>query len=222
MFSTLAICSAVFINRKYEVLGRRIGNLSMNSHLKFGSETLPLKADGSFRECIEIPEQCLLGANESIVDEIFGVAEENDNAKCAILIPTNIDSLAINEEVLDRLPGDVKVYLSANTIETDDLNKINNFPVEFLNSLTPSGMPVHCLKLKIGAVIMLLRNLDIKAGLCNGTRLMVCALQNNYSDWQVLTDVSVVNRVFVPRVQLTQSDSNLLFTFKCRQFPVKL
>nr|XP_047129617.1 ATP-dependent DNA helicase PIF1-like [Hydra vulgaris] len=38
--------------------------------LKFGSGTLPLKADGSFRGCIEIPEQCLLGENESLVDKI--------------------------------------------------------------------------------------------------------------------------------------------------------
>nr|XP_047142921.1 ATP-dependent DNA helicase PIF1-like [Hydra vulgaris] len=180
------------------------------------------RADGSFRGCIEIPEQCLLGENESLVDKIFGVAEEDDYAKRAILTPNNVDSLAINEEVLDRLPGDVKVYLSADTIETGDLNEINNFPVEFLNSLTPSGMPVHCLKLKIGAVIMLLRNLDLKAGLCNGTRLIVRALQNNYIDGQVLTGVSVGKRVFVPRVQLTQSDSNLPFTLKRRQFPVRL
>ncbi|XP_065643614.1 uncharacterized protein LOC136075164 [Hydra vulgaris] len=120
-----------------------------------------------------------------------------------ILEPANIDSLAINEEVLDRLPGDVKMYLSADTIKTDDCNEINNFPVEFLNSLISSGMPVHCLKLKIGAAIMLLRKLDLKAGLCNGTQLMVRALQNNYTDEQVLTGVSVGKRVFVPRVQLS-------------------
>ncbi|XP_065640379.1 uncharacterized protein LOC100208098 [Hydra vulgaris] len=190
--------------------------------LKLGCGTLPLKADGSFRGCIEIPEQCLLGENEPLVDKIFGVAEEDDYAKRAILTPNNVDSLAINEEVLDRLPGVVKVYLSADSIETDYLNEINNFPVEFLNSLTPSGMPVHCLKLKIGAVIMLLRNLVLKAGLCNGTRLIVRALQNNYIDGQVLTGVSVGKRVFVPRVQLTQSDSNLPFTLKRRQFPVRL
>nr|XP_047145116.1 uncharacterized protein LOC124818363 isoform X2 [Hydra vulgaris] len=38
--------------------------------LKLGSGTLPLKANGSFRGCIEIPEQCLLGENESLVDKI--------------------------------------------------------------------------------------------------------------------------------------------------------
>ena len=113
------------------------------------------------RGCIEIPEQCLLMEKESTVEKTFGVAEEGDYAKRTIFTSTNIDSLAINEQVLERLPGDVKFLLSADAIETDDLNEINNFPVKYLNSLTPSGMPVHCLKLKIGAVIMSLRNLDL-------------------------------------------------------------
>ncbi|XP_065641836.1 uncharacterized protein LOC136071699 [Hydra vulgaris] len=190
--------------------------------LKLGSGTLPVKPEDPLRGCIEIPEQCFLSDNESIVEKIFGGAEEGDYAKRAILTPTNVDSLAINEEVLHRLPGDVKTYLSSDSIDTDDLNEINNFPVEFLNSLTPSGMPVHCLKLKIGAVIMLLRNLDLKGGLCNGTRLMVRALHNNYIDGEVLTGVSAGNRVFVPRVQLAPSDANLPFTLKRRQFPVRL
>ena len=80
--------------------------------------------------------------------------------------------------LLERQPGDVKIYLSANTNVTD-INERNNFPVEFFNRLTPLGMPVHCLKLKIGAVTMLLINLDLKAGNCNGTRLKIRALQNN-------------------------------------------
>ncbi|XP_065640419.1 uncharacterized protein LOC136073017 [Hydra vulgaris] len=190
--------------------------------LKLGSRTLPVKPEDPLRGCIEIPEQCFLSDNESIVEKIFGGAEEADYAKRAILTPINVDSLAINEEVLHCLPGDVKAYLSSDSIDTDDLNEINNFPVEFLNSLTPSGMPVHCLKLKVGAVIMLLRNLDLKGGLCNGTRLMVRALHNNYIDGEVLTGVSACNRVFVPRVQLAPSDANLPFTLKRRQFPVRL
>ena len=53
----------------------------------------------------------------------------------------------------------------------------NNYPPEFLQSLTPSGMPPHRLILKPGAIVMLLRNLNIKKGFCNGTRLRVCRLQ---------------------------------------------
>ena len=75
--------------------------------------------------------------------------------------------MALSDQVLERLPGDVKIYLSADTMETDDVNEISNFPIEFLISLPPSGMPVHCQKLKIAAVIMLLRNLGLKVGLCN-------------------------------------------------------
>ncbi|XP_065645459.1 uncharacterized protein LOC136075938 [Hydra vulgaris] len=69
---------------------------------------------------------------------------------------------------------------------------------------------------------MVLRNLDFKAGLCNDTRMKVCALQNNYIDAEVLTGVSGGKRVFVPRIQLAPSDSNLPFVLKRRQFPVRL
>nr|XP_047142927.1 ATP-dependent DNA helicase pif1-like [Hydra vulgaris] len=189
--------------------------------LKLGSGTLPVKSEDPLRGCIEIPEQCFENDNESIVEKIFGGAEEADYANRAILTPTNVDSLAINKKVLDRLPGDTKIYLSSDSIETDNYNEIYNFPVESLNSLTPSGMPVHCLKLKIGAVVMLLINLDLKGGLCNGTHLMVRALHNNYIDGQVLIGIAAGNRNFVPRVQLAPLDSNLPFILKRRQFPVR-
>ncbi|XP_065662645.1 uncharacterized protein LOC136085282 [Hydra vulgaris] len=133
--------------------------------LKLGSGTMPVKEVDPFKGCIEIPNQCIIRENKSIVEKI---ADQNDYSKRVILTPTNVDSLSINEEVLECLPGEVKIYVSADQIDTDDLNERNNFPVEFLNSLTPSGMPPHCLKLKIGCVIILLRNLDLKAGLCNG------------------------------------------------------
>ena len=54
-----------------------------------------------------------------------------------------------------------------------------NYPVEFLNSLNLSGLPLHDIKLKVGAVVMLLRNLDPHSSLCNGTRLITTAIHAN-------------------------------------------
>jgi len=50
---------------------------------------------------------------------------------------------------------------------------------EFLNTLTTLGLPSHNIKLKIGALIMLLRNLDQARGLCNVSRLVVSRLGNH-------------------------------------------
>ncbi|XP_065642498.1 ATP-dependent DNA helicase PIF1-like [Hydra vulgaris] len=192
------------------------------SLLQLGNGTTPVKEEDPFKGCIEIPEQCIIRENEMIVEKIFGDADQSNYSISVILTSTNVDSLSINEEVFECLLGEVKINLSADQIDTDDLNERNNFPVEFLNSLTPTGMPTLCLKLKIGCVIMLLRNLYLKARLCYGIRLKVCALQNNYIDAEVLTGVSGGKRVFVPRIQLAPTDSNLPLVLKRRQFPVKL
>ena len=54
-----------------------------------------------------------------------------------------------------------------------------NYPVEFLNSLGLSGLPLHDTKLRVGAIVMLLRNLDPHSSLCNGTRLIITAIHAN-------------------------------------------
>jgi len=46
-------------------------------------------------------------------------------------------------------------------------------PPQHYHTQTPSGMPPHELTLKEGCIVILLRNLDVSLGLCNGTRLRV-------------------------------------------------
>nr|XP_047144698.1 uncharacterized protein LOC124818197 [Hydra vulgaris] len=68
--------------------------------LKLGSGTIPVKEEDPFKGCIEIPQQCIIRENESIVEKIFGDAQQDDYAKLVFLKPTNVDSLSINEEVM--------------------------------------------------------------------------------------------------------------------------
>ena len=56
----------------------------------------------------------------------------------------------------DHMPEGSKIYLSRDTTDKD---QAVHYPVEFLNSLNPVGLPPHKLTLKIGVPIMLLRNL---------------------------------------------------------------
>jgi len=47
------------------------------------------------------------------------------------------------------------------------------YPMQFLNTLQFSDIVNHKLELKVGMLILLLRNLNQYIGLCNGTKLIV-------------------------------------------------
>ncbi|GKA92094.1 ATP-dependent DNA helicase PIF1-like protein [Tanacetum coccineum] len=91
-----------------------------------------------------------------------------------ILAPTHEMIDIINQRMLTMLIGDKKEYESSYSVclADEDSNFDDSiYTTEFLNGIRMSGMPHHSIKLKIGTHIMLMRNIDQKAGLCNGTRL---------------------------------------------------
>jgi len=99
------------------------------------------------------------------------------------------------------------------------MNDATNYPVEFLNSLKPPGMAYNKLILRVGTLIMLLRNFK-PLKLCNGTRFKVKALHRNIVEATILTGFAKGETVFVPRIPLIPSDHP--FEFKRLQFPLKV
>ena len=73
----------------------------------------------------EIPKPCVI--KDSLVVEIF--ANTTSEERCSHVI------LSMNEEVLKMLPGETKTYLSADSVNCDDNEEAQNYPMEFLNSL---------------------------------------------------------------------------------------
>ena len=77
----------------------------------------------------------------------------------AILAPKNSVVDSINASLLAEMDGVAKTYLSIDSV--CDPDEAVAFPTELLNSLNISGLPPHKLELKIGAPVMLLRNIGI-------------------------------------------------------------
>nr|CAI5856727.1 unnamed protein product [Callosobruchus analis] len=88
----------------------------------------------------------------------------------------------MNDHILGLLDGDYTTYLSDDSVETEGDGERLNFTIEFFNSINPSGMPQHRLRLKIGTVVMLLRDLNTKKGLCNGTKLVISSMRDERLD----------------------------------------
>ncbi|UYV63237.1 hypothetical protein LAZ67_2003513 [Cordylochernes scorpioides] len=107
----------------------------------------------------------------------------------ALLAPRNDAVDKINEYILSKFIAPSRTYLSIDTVV--DPNDSVHYPIEFLNSINPPGMPVHSLTLKVGAPIILLRNLN-PPKLCNGIRLQVNSLHRYLLEATILTGCGTV------------------------------
>lgn len=58
------------------------------------------------------------------------------------------------------------------------INNADNL-AENLHKQTPSGHPPYALDIKVGAVMMLIKNISVVDGLCNGTRLQITKIVSN-------------------------------------------
>ncbi|CAJ0936126.1 unnamed protein product [Ranitomeya imitator] len=150
--------------------------------LKLGNGELS-SVYGLPEDTIEIPNSFI--EEGDLITAIFGDSIEIIDATVeaiankAILTPLNDEVHALNDNILSQVQGEHSTYRSLNTIAEEEGVILTDYPVEFFNSLNPTGMPPHDLKLKPGAVIMLLCNLNRKRGLWNGTRLYVKSLKAN-------------------------------------------
>lgn len=181
---------------------------------------------------IVIPSDLLIDIGDDSIQSIVTATYPNLHNNYAngkyleersILAPTNDVVNEINYYIIDLLASNEETYLSADSIckasryiQNEDVL----YPVEFLNSLKFPGIPNHRLRLKVGLPVMLLGNINQLAGLCNETRLLVTQISKWVIKAKVITGSHVGNKVFIPRVILSPSDTKWPFVLKRRQFPI--
>ena len=181
--------------------------------------------------CVRLPDEICVPCTgkgtdlDTLIDNVFpgldaNMSDPNYITSRAILSTRNDCVDRVNIKMINRFHGDEMVYHSFDSAVDDPHNY---YPSEFLNTLTPNGLPPHVLKLKINCPIILLRNIDPANGLCNGTRLVVRGFQRNVIDAEIVLGQHAGKRIFLPRIPLCPSDDEMFpFQFKRKQFPIRL
>ncbi|XP_074352354.1 uncharacterized protein LOC141691520 [Apium graveolens] len=111
-------------------------------------------------------------------------------------------------------------YLSKRVILTP-----TNQTAGHLNSLIIDmllGMSPHDLKLKAGAVVMLMRNLNQTLGLCNGTKMIVTKYLRFCVECEVICGTFIGTKHFIPRMELSPPDNKMHFKLVRKQMPLQI
>ena len=198
--------------------------------LEIGNGTYTVNPDTE--DIISLPLNIVLfkGTLINLIDFVYPkLADNSGNANYmvskAILTTKKINVDAISDIIMEKIPGEMILYPSANSVdlpEDSTLEQSQLYSPEFLRSLKIPELPPGELKLKIGVPIILLRNLNPSEGLCNGIRLICRAFQSRVIDAEIITGSHVGKRVFIPRITLTPSETKLPFVINRRQFPIRL
>ncbi|XP_046666819.1 uncharacterized protein LOC124358560 [Homalodisca vitripennis] len=129
------------------------------------SLTTPQRTSGS----IDYSNFLLGVGNGTINPLLFGEGRERES-----LIPLTGE---INGRILDLMDGRIHELRSADTVDREDDDGLD-VDVNLLNQATGKGVPDHVLRLKVGSVCLIMRNLNIGDGLVNGTKVIVTAISS--------------------------------------------
>jgi len=122
----------------------------------------------------------------------------------------------LNSAVLGKFPGDEFTLISIDKVKGNQ----EDYPIEYLNSLNVSGLPLAHLHVKLGCPLMLLRNMDPSHGLCNGTHLILLEVRPRVLKCRILGGKHAGYVAFIPRITLEPSEESLPIPLSRHQFPV--
>ena len=169
------------------------------------------------------PNFCtFVSSKDELINKVFPdiIANHKKNkwlSERAILAAKNKDVDDLNILIQNQIFGTLHSFKSIDCVTNED--EATNYPTEFLNSLDVPGLPPHNLQLKVGSVVIMLRNLN-QPKLCNGTRLVLKKLMVNVLHATILKGKFKGEEILIPRIPMIPTD--LPFEFKRIQFPIRL
>ena len=198
-----------------------------NFLLKEGDGKVEMDAHGN----IQLPPYIRkIFETANLCEHIYAEIEQKYNDKewlknRTILTTKNRTLKLINDSVGSKFPGELRTYLSADKVESDETGEDGpQYPVELLNSLTAgSALPDHELCLKKGYPVMLLRNIDKGRGHVNGARYIVKDMKTNVVFLESLTGDNAGQMLALPKMPCGPGDSSFpIQGFTRTQFPIRV
>ena len=124
------------------------------------------------------------------------------------------------EAVLDKLPEPLLEVLSQDlSLKTPDWDP----SLGLLHKLNPVGLPPHRLRIKVGCVVMLLRDLNTSSQLSKSQHLRVLRCENDRLECLVLDGQLQGTKTFLTRVPFIAKYKNLdQHPFQRTQFPIRV
>jgi hypothetical protein len=162
-------------------------------------------------------------STDALIHSVYGNSMHLANLRTfnstIILAPKNKQINLINEKVLNLIDTPSRTSLSMNHPIMDGNHPI--VPEDILETLQPTGFPPHNLTLKLGAVYMLLRNLNVKRGLCNGSRIAIKSIGTRLIFYDLLNSDGSIREedLILPKITLTPVEG-YPFMFNRTQYPI--
>ncbi len=131
--------------------------------------------------------------------------------------------MSFNPSVIS-IVGDARQLISIDSYECEDEDEqvlAQVLPIEYLNALTPSGLPPHLLNVKLNAVCMLLRNIDMRRKFCNGSHVRIVHIGERVLHIRSICDDP--QDLLLSRMPLTSKQiRGMQFALRRLQFPLRL
>ena len=166
---------------------------------------------------------------ENLIDFVYPPDILPDPQAClrrAILAPTHIQVDAYNKNILQRIEGETRTYLSADTLkEAKDVGLAQPDSVlDYVAQHTPPGFPHHTLEIKTNAIFRLLRNFSIDLGLVKNIRVVVVHTGSRLVTVRILRGIGSSNvidseDILIPRISF-QTTLRSGHTLHRKQFPL--
>ena len=166
---------------------------------------------------ITFPASCCVDNVQLLIDAVWPDRDYLSPRLHSILTMTRADSAAINTTISALCPG-VSDYSFSLDEALDCENK--QYPIEFVHSVSLSGVPDHMLVLQKGAPYMVMHNTS--PALCNGTRVTYLRRVGKCLEVQICSGALQGEIHYLPRLILSMKSATLPFTLRRVQYPLML